>query len=210
MSARLFDRLAAAASILILVGLGMLSYFLAQQAERLARPNLPRAVTHEPDYFVDRLRLLKANAAGEPAVRIEALRMRHFPDDLTIEFDEPHLVTLNDNRPAVRVTADRGRSPDTGEKTDLFGNVRILRDADGDKPPLVVLTEQATVLLEEKVVLTDQPVDIRMGLDRLAGVGMRLDSQLRQLQVDSRVKGHIAPREGTPNGNPAQSSETSR
>ena len=210
MSARLFDRLAAAASILILVGLGMLSYFLAQQAERLARPNLPRAVTHEPDYFVDRLRSPSAGAAGDPAVRIEAVRMRHFPDDLTIEFDEPRVVTLTDDRPAIRVTADRGRSPDTGEKTDLFGNVRVLRDPDGDKPPLLVLTEQATVLLEEKVVLTDQPVDIRMGPNRLAGVGMRLDSQSRQLQVDSRVKGHIAPREGTPNGNPAQSSETSR
>lgn len=210
MSARLFDRLAAAASILILVGLGMLSYFLAQQAERLGRPNTPRALTHAPDYFVDRLRLLKANAAGDPAVRIEAIRMRHFPDDLTIEFDEPRVVTLRDDRPAIRVAADRGRSPDTGEKTDLFGNVRIVRDADRDNPPLLVLTEQATVLLEEKVVLTDQPVDIRMGPNRLTGVGMRLDSQSRQLQVDSRVKGHIAPREGIPNGNPAQSSETSR
>lgn len=210
MSARLFDRLAAAASILILVGLGMLSYFLAQQAERLARPGAPRALTHEPDYFVDQLRLLKANAAGDPAVRIEAVEMRHFPDDLTIEFDKPHVVTLADERPAIRVTADRGKGPDTGEKTDLFGNVRIVRDADGANPPLLVLTEQATVLLEEKVVLTDQPVDIRMGPNTLAGVGMRLDSQSRQLQVDSRVKGHIAPREGPPNGNPAKSPENSR
>ncbi len=210
MSARLFDRLAAAASILILVGLGMLSYFLAQQAERLAKPSAPRALTHEPDYFVDRLRLLKANASGDPAVRIEAVRMRHFPDDLTIEFDQPRVVTLTDNRPAIRVDADRGRSPDTGEKTDLFGNVRIVRDADGDNPPLVVLTEQATVLLEEKVVLTDQPVDIRMGPNTLTGVGMRMDSQSRQLQVDSRVKGHIAPRADNPGGNPAKSPESSR
>ena len=72
MSPRLFDRLAAAASILILVGLGMLSYFLAQQAERLARPSTPRALTHEPDYFVDSLRLLKANAAGD-------FRRLHYP-----------------------------------------------------------------------------------------------------------------------------------
>jgi len=210
LSARLFDRLAAAASILILVGLGMLSYFLAQQAERLARPSTPRAVTHEPDYFVDRLRLLKANAAGDPAVRIEAVRMRHFPDDLTIEFDEPRIVTLADDRPAIRVTADRGKSPDTGEKTDLFGNVRIVRAADGKNPPLVAITEQATVLLDEKVVLTDRPVDIQMGPNRLTGVGMQLDSQSRQLQVDSQVRGQIAPRDGNPNGNPAQSPENSR
>ena len=210
MSARLFDRLAAAASILILVALGALSYFLAQQAERLARPSAPRALTHEPDYFVEQLRLLKANANGDPAVRIEAVRMRHFPDDLTIEFDKPHVVTLTDDRPAIRITAREGRSPDTGEKTDLSGDVRIVRDAVGDRPALVVLTQAATVLLEEKVVVTDQPVHIQMGPNTLEGVGMRLDSQTRQLQVDSQVRGHIAPREGDPIGNPEQSPESHR
>lgn len=210
MSARLFDRLAAAASIMILVGLGMLSYFLAQQAERLARPGTPRAVTHEPDYFVDELRLLKANAAGDPAIRVEASRMRHFPDNLTIEFDRPRIVTLTEGRPAVRVTAERGRSPETGEKTHLSGNVRIVRDADGPHQPLVVLTQAATVLIEEKVVVTDQPVAITMGPNRLNGVGMRLDSQTRQLQVDSQVRGHIAPRDGSPAGTPEQLPQSSR
>jgi lipopolysaccharide export system protein LptC len=210
MSARLFDRLAAAASIMILVGLGMLSYFLAQQAERLARPSAPRAVTHEPDYFVDRLRLLKANAAGDPAVRVEASRMRHFPDNLTIEFDRPHIVTLTEGRPEIKVTAERGRSPETGEKTDLSGDVRIVRDADGQQQALVVLTEAATVLIEEKVVLTDQPVAITMGPNRLNGVGMRLDSQSRQLQVDSQVRGHIAPPDASPGGASEQSPQRSR
>jgi lipopolysaccharide export system protein LptC len=209
-SARLFDRLAAAASILILVGMGMLSYFLAQQAERLARPSSPRAISHEPDYFVDRLRLLKANAAGDPAVRIEAVRMRHFPDDLTIEFDTPHIVTLADDRPPIRVDADRGRSPETGEKADLSGNVRIVRDADGANPPLVVLTEAATVLLQEKVVVTDQPVNIRMGQNTLTGIGMRLDSESRQLQVDSRVRGRIEPGGVRAAGDPQQSPSSGR
>lgn len=200
MSARLFDRLAAAASVLILVGLGMLSYFLAQQAERLARPNLPRAVTHEPDYFVDRLLLLKANANGDPAVRIEAVRMQHYPDDLTIEFEEPHIITLADDQPAIRVTARKGSSPDTGQKTYLSGDVRIMRDASADSPAVVALTQAATVLLDEKVVFTDQPVRIEMGPNILTGIGMRLDSQTRQLQVDSRVRGHLAPRDGAPIG----------
>ena len=204
MSARLFDRLAAAASLVVLVALGLLSYFLAQQAERMARPSEPRAMTHEPDYFVDRLLLLKANASGDPAVRIEAVQMRHFPDDLTIEFDQPHVVTLTDNRPAIRITAREGRAPDSGEKTHLSGDVRIVRDANADGPAVVVLTQAATVLLEEKVVLTDQPVEIEMGPNRLTGIGMRMDSQSRQLQVDSRVRGHIAPRDGAPGAPPGQ------
>ncbi|MGE0797735.1 MAG: LPS export ABC transporter periplasmic protein LptC [Lautropia sp.] len=193
MSPRLFDRLAAAASMLILIGLGMLSYFLAQQAERLARPSTPRQLSHEPDYFVDRMTLLKANAAGEPAVRIEAVRMRHFPDDLTIEFDAPRIVTLTDNKPVIRVTADTGRAPETGDKTDLIGNVRIVREADGKSAELVAVTDAATVLIPQKIIVTDQPVDIRMGDNRLTGIGMQLDSDRRQLQVDSRVRGEIAP-----------------
>ena len=64
----------------------------------------------------------------------------------------------------------------------------------------MALTQAATVLLDEKVVLTDQPVRIEMGPNTLTGIGMRLDSQTRQLQVDSRVRGHLAPREGASTG----------
>jgi LPS export ABC transporter protein LptC len=66
----------------------------------------------------------------------------------------------------------------------------------------VVLTQAATVLLEDKVVVTDRPVRIEMGPNTLTGVGMRMDSQSRQLQVDSRVRGHIAPRDGAPGAPP--------
>lgn len=193
MSARLFDRLAAIASMLILIGLGLLSYFLAQQAERLTRPGSPRLLTHEPDYFVDRMTLLKANAAGDPAVRIEAVRMRHFPDDRTIEFDQPRMVTLADNRPLIRISADQGTAPDTGERTELSGNVRIVREASDTAPALLARTDAATVLIEEKVIHTDRPVEIEMGSNRLSGVGMKLDSESRQLRLDSQVKGRLAP-----------------
>ena len=203
MSARLFDRLAALMSMLILVGLGLLSYFLAQQAERMAVSREPRPVTHEPDYFVDRLILLKANSAGQPSVRVEAEQMRHFPDDLTVEFDTPRVLTLTDNRPVIRITARRGTAPDSGEKVDLFGNVRIVRDAVAGDPELIVTTEAATVIVDSKQVTSRETVDIRHGANRLTGTGMFLDSQSRQLTLDSRVKSSITadtPVPGAPSG----------
>lgn len=193
MRGRLFDRLAAVMSMLILVGLGLLSYFLAQQAERMAASRQPRALTHEPDYFVDRMVLLKANAAGQPSVRVEAERMRHFPDDLTVEFDAPRVITLTDNRPVIRITAREGQAPDTGDKAELIGDVRIVRAAAPGDPELVVTTSAATVLINDQIVLTDQPVNIAHGANRLAGTGMQLNSQTRQLTLDSRVNGLIAP-----------------
>ena len=119
--------------------------------------------------------------------------MRHYPDDLTIEFDEPRVLTLTDGRPVIRINADRGKAPDTGETVDLLGNVSIRRDPTAKEPALEVQTDAATVDIDAKRVRTDRPVDIRYGPNRLAGVGMQLDSQSRQLTLDSRVSGTIAP-----------------
>lgn len=194
MNSRLFDRLAAVASMLILVGLALLSYFLAQQAERSMRQPAGGPPRHEPDYFVEQLRVLKVNAAGQPALRVAARRMRHYPDNDTVEFDSPRVMTLADDRPPIEIVADSGIGPDTGEKAELIGNVVIERAAGKDSPRLVARTTRATVLLDEKVIVTDQPVDIELGSSRLKGTGMRLDSQSRRLDVDANVRGQLAPR----------------
>ncbi|MGE0312055.1 MAG: LPS export ABC transporter periplasmic protein LptC [Lautropia sp.] len=206
MNARLFDRLAALASMLILVGLGLSSYFLAQQAERMLRVPPSGPPKHEPDYFVERLKVLKVDDAGNPSLRIEARRMRHFPDDDTIEFDTPRIVTLAPDRPEIRVSAQRGVGPDDGSSVDLVGDVSIRRESRAAGAPaadtpdaararaLTATTDRATVLLEERVVVTDRPVDIEIGNDRLAGTGMRLESESRRLQLESAVRGTIAPR----------------
>ncbi len=209
MNARLFDRLAAVVSMLILVGLGLSSYFLAQQAERMLRNPAAGPPAHEPDYFVERLKVLKVDERGAPSLRIEAQRMRHFPDDRTIEFETPRIVTLGSDRPEIRVSAARGIGPDDGSKVELIGDVTIRREGGirrddgvaGAAPStasrartLNASTDRATVLLEERVVTTDRPVEIEIGPDRLAGTGMRLESESRRLEIDAAVRGTIAPR----------------
>ena len=74
----------------------------------------------------------------------------------------------------------------------------------------MISLDAATVLLQEKVVFTNQPVDIRTGQNVLTGVGMRMESESRQLQVDSQVRGHIAPRDGNSTGKPELLPESSR
>lgn len=196
MTPRLFDRVAAGASMLILVALGVVSYLLAMQADRGSRPDLDAALRHEPDYYVEHLKVLKVNQAGQPSLRLEADRMRHYPDDNTLVFDRPWVLTLDENEPAFTVTADGGVGPDTGSRIDLAGHVVMVRDATPQSARLEARTDQATVLLDDKIVRTDRPVEIDLGPNRLDGVGMRLDGQTRQLQVDSRVRGTLAPDAG--------------
>lgn len=198
MTPRLFDRVAAGASMLILVALGVVSYLLAMQADRGGRPPQDAALRHEPDYYVEHLKVLKVNQAGQPSLRLEADRMRHYPDTNTLVFDKPWVLTLDENQPAFTVTADDGVGPDTGSRIDLAGHVVMVRDATPQSARLEARTDAATVLLDDKIVQTDRPVEIDLGPNRLDGVGMRLDGQTRQLQVDSRVRGTLAPDAGRP------------
>lgn len=198
MNARLFDRVAAGASMLILVVLGLVSYLLALQAERMLRPTPDGTPRHEPDYFVEGLKVLKVNEAGQPALRIVGTRMRHYPDDDTLHFDQPRMLTLDEDRPPLEVVADRGVGPDTGTRMDLSGNVIVEREATAETARLVARTDAATVLINDRIIQTDRPVEIELGLNRLDGTGMTLDGQTRQLRVDSLVRGTLAPGTGAP------------
>ncbi|MDO4905775.1 MAG: LPS export ABC transporter periplasmic protein LptC [Lautropia sp.] len=191
MSARLFDRLAAGASMLILVGLGMASYYFAKKAETQGQQAPPVANRPDPDYFVERMALMRADANGDPSVRVEAERMLHYPLSGRIAFTNPLIITLDERRPLMTARADRGEAADTGDFADLMDNVQVLRAATEREPSMQVDTQAARVDLDRKTISSDQPVEITAGDNRLQGVGMEISEQARQLELKQRVRGHF-------------------
>ena len=105
-------------------------------------------------------------------------------------------MQLDEYEPAFDVTSDTGVGPDDGTKIDLFDNVVMVREETAESARLEARTDQATVFIDDKVIQTDRPVEIDLGPNRLTGTGMRLDGETRQLQVDSRVRGTLAPDAG--------------
>lgn len=188
MKQRAYDRIAAALSIVLLVGLALTSYYLSVLAERQS-PRVQRPLTHEPDYFVERFAVTEMNARGQPSFRLEAEGMQHFPDDDSIEFQQPRMFSLDPERPRLTVRAERGRSIENGDVTHLYGDVVMRRTPLDGSPPMVVHTDYALVLPDEEIVRTDRPVKITQGGSVLTGEGMVFDNAERRLQVDSRVRG---------------------
>ncbi len=191
MKARLFDRLAAAASMLILIGLGMASYYFAKQAESQGQQAAPVAGRPDPDYFVERMALMRADANGAPSVRVEAERMQHYPLTGQIRFTQPLIISLGEQQPLMTVRAERGLAADTGDTAELLDNVQVLRAATTREPAMQVDTQVARFDLKNKILRTDQPVDITAGDNRLQGVGMEIREQSRQLELHQRVRGHF-------------------
>jgi lipopolysaccharide export system protein LptC len=194
MKGRSLDRIAAIVSLVLLTGLGLFTFYLSQVAERDLRPRgAARAPSGEPDYFVERLALLTMNELGEPAFRLEARQLRHYPQDDTTDFEEPVMVSLDPERPRVTITANRGRVLQGGVEVQLSGDVVVTRAATANAAPMVAETPFAIVLPDEDIVRTDQPVSVLQGGSRLTGVGMELNNRTRRLQVDSKVRAVLQP-----------------
>lgn len=193
MRGRTEDRLAAALSIALLLILAAGSYFLAEFASERGDQTGTRKITHEPDYFVDRLVLTKVNERGEPAFRLSADRMVHFPDDGSSEFTEPRLVSLDSTRPQVELRATSGTTDSKGDETHLRGGVVLVRQGSGSDPDMVVKTDYIVLSTKSGVARTDRPVVITQGTTSLTGVGMEFDNATRHLRLESRVRGYWEP-----------------
>ncbi|MDO5056510.1 MAG: LPS export ABC transporter periplasmic protein LptC [Lautropia sp.] len=190
MSPRLFDRLAGTASVLILIALGMSSYYFAKKAEQgQAAP--PVAGRPDPDYFVDRMTLMRADATGAPSVRVEAERMLHYPLEQRVEFANPLIISLDERQPLMTVRARRGSALDTGDIAELYDEVQIRRAASGRDPELLLDTSTATIDMARRLIFSDAPVQMQAGDNRLDGIGMVVDEHTRQLRLKRRVQGHF-------------------
>ncbi len=193
MKGRTEDRLAAGISIVLLLILAGGSYFLAEFASDRGEPAGTRKITHEPDYFVDGLVLTKVNELGEPAFRLSAERMVHYPDDGSNQFTEPRMVSLDSARPQVELRAKSGSTDAQGDETELSGGVVLTRRASAADPELVVKSEVIVLSTKTGIAHTTYPVEIRRGTTSLTGVGMEFDNSSRQLRLDSRVRGYWQP-----------------
>src|SRR5690606_24389468 len=124
---RLKDRMVALLATLLMAGLVVGTWYLAESAADRSTPGA-RAPGHVPDYFVEGLAMIRLNGEGRPVFRMLADEMRHFPDDGTTEFDTPVLVSLDPDRPTIRLTAQRARTDAEGRMTELFDDVLLVRE----------------------------------------------------------------------------------
>jgi lipopolysaccharide export system protein LptC len=205
MNARLYDRLAAALSLALVIALALFTFYLAKIAQREDSRRASNAhASTQPDFFVNQLALLTMDDAGHPSLRVEAHRLQHNPEDNSALLESPVLVSLDPTHPRLTVTASHGQISADGSEAKLSGDVVVTRAATERGAPLMINTDAATVYPDRYVVQTDRAVTVVEGTNRLSGVGMALDYRQRQLRVDSQVRSvWMPPSAGRPARTPA-------
>ncbi len=170
----------------VLLALAGLTFWL-RYASELPGQKHDGKTRHDPDYIVSDALLRKLDRNGRLQYTLKADDIRHYPDDDTTEITRPYLVSLNERKSQLTLSADHAHLSRDGERVDLFGNVRIYRAPTAKDAALNATTGQLTALPEEEKAFTRDAVLITQGNSQIKGVGMRLDNRTQTYTLESRA-----------------------
>jgi lipopolysaccharide export system protein LptC len=182
--------------LLLTLALALLTFLLERAVrDEEVHPSLRR---HDPDYTVEKFVIRKFNAQGAEEATLSAAKMIHYPDDDSTELVAPRMVQAKPAEPRLTVTADRGALSQDGNEVFLYDNVRLVREASGERPETQIRTSFLHVIGARSLVRTDQDVTVIERDRTLSGRGMEYYNETRQLYLRERVRGRFEPKKEPP------------
>jgi len=188
------DRFPTIASIVILLGLVIGTWFAAEYTQRAVTLDAPSKLTHEPDSWGKSMIMLRTDQDGIPISRIEGEYMEHFPDDDSYDIVAPRAMSIKPDQPTLVGTAQMATVLDDGNRIIMKKDALVMRLADETTEPLNVSSEEITLLMDQDVAYTDLPATAVRNRSTLKGVGMRYDNKTGELNVLGSTDVEIAPR----------------
>ena len=174
----------------ILLVLTLLTFWL-RYATELSEPNRDGKHRHDPDYILSDIVLRKLDVNGQLRYTLRAVEVRHYPDDDTTDLLRPNLLhqNLQDDKPPVMISADRGHVTRDNERVDLYDNVRIYRRPFGKYEELNATMSELTAFPDDETAFTKVPVLITQGTSWVKGGGMRVDNKAQTYVIESQAVG---------------------
>lgn len=196
---RLWDQVSIYLPVLLMGLLALASYWLLRATPEAPLPVAERPVTHEPDYFMRRFSVKVFDASGKLKTEVFGAEARHHPDTDTTEIDNARIRSFGVNGQLTSATARRVIANGTNTAFTLDGDAVVIREAsrraDGEAlPRLEFRGEVLKVSTDPEQVVSDQPVLLVRGNDRLAGDALDYRGDQRVAVFSGRVKVTLAPR----------------
>jgi len=190
----MMHRLTAWFPIMLLAGIALLTYWLNDLVQP---PDLSHdaKLRHDPDYIVENFSATRFGDDGMPRYTLSAQRMMHYPDDDSTQLEAPRFVHFSRGRAPVVATSRTAWVSSNGEKAQLQNDVKVVREAEGNKSELVMETTKLDIIPDDNLARTDQPVKIDNGDTHITGVGLEFNNETHVLKLLSNVQGvHENPR----------------
>jgi lipopolysaccharide export system protein LptC len=174
--------------VALLAGITGLTFWLNNLAQPPDLPNEGK-MRHDPDYIVEDFSATRIAEDGMPRYTLSARRMMHYPDDDTTQLESPHFVHYSRERAPIVATSRTALVSSNGEKARLQDDVKVVREAEGNKDALVLETSALDIIPDKNLAQTDQPVKIYDGNSLITGIGLTFNNETQVLKILSNIQG---------------------
>ena len=150
---------------------------------------------NEPDYIDENFSFVRMTENGQPSYVVSGKRLAHIPQGDVSNVDQPLMRGVEPGRPPMTVVAKSARIFHEEHRVELFGDVDLQRPKTPASEALRVRTSAMTVLPDEEIVKTDQPIDMELGASTLKAVGLVANNATMQMKLSGRGRIVYPPRQ---------------
>ncbi len=174
----------------LLTMLAIMTFWINKSVQS-PKPKLDGSSRHDPDYVMSNFVTTQTDINGALRYKLAAVEMKHFSDNDTTDLQRPRYTQFSAGKPYTQVEGLRGHVSSDGEQVELFGNVKVIRQAFAEKGEMTVDTDYLKILPDEDIVRTDSPVVIRQAPETVIyATGMIYEKDQRTLTLLHKVRAH--------------------
>jgi lipopolysaccharide export system protein LptC len=196
--ARMLDVVSAYLPLLMMAALALGTWWLVRNAPTVETPRETVAPRHEPDYEMTNFVVQRFAKDGTLRTQLEGDRLRHYPDNDTLEIDRARLRAIDSDGIVTLATANRALANGDGSEIQLLGDARVVRPAHGDAEEIEFRGEFLHAFRNVEQVRSHLPVTVTQGESVVHADGMAYDNLARVIDLHGRTRAtFVSPRKSS-------------
>ena len=179
-------------TVLAVVALGISTWILSSPARR-PQKQIDAKQTDLPGYYLKNAVLTDYDAAGNPAIRIEAERIDQIAHGSEVALYNIRVAYQAPNGQSWVMVGDVAHVQPGGKVVDVTGNVRLQGEGTGREASAIVHTDTLSYNVPDAVASTKSDVRIDFAQHTLTAHGLTANLKERTMRLESKVNGRFRP-----------------
>jgi len=194
---RLLDLVSAYLPLLMMAVLASGTWWLVRNAPEVEATPAAAPLRHEADYVMTRFVVQRFGSDGALRTQIEGDRLRHFPDNDTLEIDAARIRAVGNDGVVTLATANKALANGDGSEMQLLGDARVVRPAHDKQEQVEFRGEFLHAFRNVERLRSHLPVVVTQGRSVVRADGMEYDNLARVVDLKGRTSATFAtPRPG--------------
>ena len=176
---RLLDVVSAYLPLLMMAVLASATWWLVRNAPGVEAPPVAAPPRHEADYVMTRFVVQRFGRDGVLRTQIEGDRLRHFPDDDTLEIDQARIRAIGSDGVVTLANARKALANGDGSEVQLIGDAHVVRPAQGKEEQVEFRSDFLHAFRNVEQLRSHLPVVVTQGKSVVRANGMEYDNLAR-------------------------------